>query len=139
MKQTAIFWPTLALILVTFLVLVQVPIRRFRAAFAGRVTAADFKYGESGSVPADVALPNRMFMNLVEVPVLFYVVCLIYFVTAQVDANTMVMAWLYFALRMVHCFVYMTYNNVVHRFAVFATSNVVVVCMVMYLAWLLSH
>jgi hypothetical protein len=134
MKQTDIFWPTLALIGWTFLVLVQVPIRRFRAAFAGRVKAADFQYGESAQVPADVALPNRLFMNLVEVPVLFYTVSVIFFVTGQVDEYVVRMAWLYFTLRMVHSFVYLTYNHVVHRFLVFATSNVVVVAMLIYLA-----
>jgi hypothetical protein len=134
MKQTAIFWPTLALISWSFLVLVQVPIRRFRAAFAGRVEAVDFQYGESARVPADVALPNRLFMNLVEVPVLFYTVSVIFFVTGQVDANVLSMAWLYFALRMGHSFVYLTYNHVIHRFFVFATSNLVVVAMLIYLA-----
>ena len=37
MKPTAIFLPTLALMLWTLLVLVQVPIRRFMAYFRGRV------------------------------------------------------------------------------------------------------
>lgn len=133
MKQTLIFWPSLILILWTFLVLVQVPIRRFRAAFAGRVEAVDFQYGESERVPADVALPNRVFMNLVEVPPLFYVVSLMHFVTNQVDAVALGLAWLYFALRMAHSIIYLSYNHVVHRFAVFATSNLVVIALVIHL------
>lgn len=134
MTQTNIFWPVLALIAWTFLVLVQVPIRRFRAAFAGRVTATDFQYGESGRVPADVALPNRLFMNLVEVPVLFYTLAIIFYITAHVDSVVMGLAWLYFSLRIAHSVIYLTYNHVVHRFAVFAISNVVVVTMLGYLA-----
>ena len=134
MKQTAIFWPVLALIFWTFLILVQVPIRRFRAAFAGRVAACDFKYGESENVPCDVALPNRIFMNLVEVPLLFYILCILFFVTGNVDSAALSLAWLYCALRFVHSIVYLTYNHVVHRFAVFITSNFVVVAMLAYLA-----
>ncbi len=134
MKQTAIFWPVLALIAWTFLILVQIPIRRFRAAFAGRVTASDFTHGESGNVPPDVALPNRIFMNLVEVPALFYVVCIVCFVTANVNLVFLSLAWLYLALRIVHSIVYLTYNHVVHRFAVFAASNLLVLAMVGYLA-----
>jgi hypothetical protein len=133
MKQTAIFWPVLALILWTFLILVQVPIRRFRAAFAGRVIASDFQYGESDNVPADVALPNRIFMNLVEVPPLFYVVCTLFFVTGHVTSLALFLAWLYFTLRIAHSIIYLTYNHVVHRFAVFASSNLVVLAMVAYL------
>ena len=105
MKQTAIFWPVLALIAWTFLILVQIPIRRFRAAFAGRVTASDFTHGESRNVPTDVALPNRIFMNLVEVPALFYVVCIVCFVTANVNVLLLTLAWLYVALRIVHSIV----------------------------------
>ena len=134
MNQAVIFWPVLALIVWTFLILVQVPIRRFRAAFAGRVVASDFRLGESANVPADVALPNRVFMNLVEVPALFYVVCIVCFVTANVNVLLLTLAWLYVALRIVHSIVYLTYNHVVHRFAVFAASNLLVLAMVGYLA-----
>ena len=133
MNQAAIFWPVLALIVWTFLILVQVPIRRFRAAFAGRVVAADFRLGESANVPADVALPNRIFMNLVEVPPLFYVLCTLFFVTGRVTTFALFLAWLYFSLRIAHSIIYLTYNHVVHRFAVFAASNLVVLAMVAYL------
>ena len=134
MKQASILWPVLALILWTFLILLQVPIRRFRAAFAGRVSTSDFRYGESANVPADVGLPNRIFMNLVEVPPLFYVVCVLFYVTGSADALAVVLAWLYVGLRLAHSIVYLTYNHVFHRFAVFATSNFVVVALVGHLA-----
>jgi hypothetical protein len=133
MKSTAIFMPALVLMLWTMLVLVQVPIRRFRAYFARRVAADDFNYGESSNVPVDVALPNRIFMNLVEVPVLFYALVLIAFVTHEVNHLTIGLAWLYVALRFAHSLIYFTYNHVIHRFAVFAASNLVVVVMTVYL------
>lgn len=134
MKQTAILWPVLALIAWTFLVLVQVPIRRFHAYFAGRVVATDFSHGESANVPPAVTVPNRVFMNLVEVPPLFYVLCILYMVTGNVTGAAVSMAWLYVGLRLVHSLVYLTYNHVIHRFAVFATSNLVVLAMVACLA-----
>lgn len=119
------------------LVLVQVPIRRFRAVFAGRVTAADFEHGESATVPVDVSRPNRVFINLVEVPTLFYALCIIHFVTGTVTALTM--AWVYFALRIAHSLIYLTYNRVFHRFLVFATSNVLLVVMTVLLAVALAE
>src|SRR6185437_9857522 len=70
-----------ALALLTFTVLLFIPIRRFRAAFAGHIGPEDFKYGESDRVPGSVALPNRNYMNLTELPVLFYAVCLMFYVT----------------------------------------------------------
>ena len=133
MKSTAIFLPALALMLWTLLVLVQVPIRRFTAYFRKRVGPLDFQCGESSNVPADVALPNRIFMNLLEVPVLFYALAFIAFSTNQVNPVSVGLAWLYVALRVVHSLIYFTYNHVVHRFAVFAISNLVVLAMIVYL------
>ncbi|PTD97858.1 hypothetical protein C8261_00005 [Pseudothauera lacus] len=123
------------------LVLVQVPIRRFRAVFAGRVTAADFEHGESATVPVDVSRPNRVFINLVEVPTLFYALCIIHFVTGTVTVTVtaLTMAWVYFALRIAHSLIYLTYNRVFHRFLVFATSNVLLVVMTVLLAVALAE
>ena len=39
----------------------------------------------SDNVPGDVSIPNRAMMNLLELPVLFYVVCLMFFVANRVD------------------------------------------------------
>ena len=137
MKASFIFMPAFALMLWTFVVLVQVPIRRFAAFFAHRATVEDFRYGDSPQVPPDVALPNRIFMNLVEVPVLFYALTLIAFVTGNVNRVTVILCWLYVLLRLVHSLVYFTYNHPVHRFAVFAISNLVVIVLIFYLGYVL--
>jgi len=73
MDQQQIFLPMGALAFLTFFVLVQIPIRRFAAARKRLVKAADFRFGESGAVPGAVSIPNRNYMNLLELPVLFYV------------------------------------------------------------------
>lgn len=133
MNAKLMIWPALALMVWTMLVLVQVPIRRFNAAFKHRVVAKDFEIGESANVPADIALPNRAFMNLVEVPVLFYALVAFYLLTGNASTLALALAWLYLALRIAHSLIYLTYNNVVHRFAVFAASNLVVLAMVAHL------
>ena len=69
-----ILLPMGTLALLTFTVLIFIPIRRFRAAFAGKVDAGDFRYGESARVPGEVSIPNRNYMNLLELPGLFYVI-----------------------------------------------------------------
>lgn len=123
MKQTLILWPLMALVGWTLCILLLIPYQRFKAAFAGRVTAEDFRFGESHRVPPQVSLPNRNFQNLLEVPVLFYVVGLIGYVTQHVDRLTLTLAWGYVALRMLHSLVHLTYNRILHRFLVFAASN----------------
>ena len=126
MPHELILLPMGALALLTFLVLLLVPVRRFRAAFAGQVGAGDFRYGESSRVPGEVSIPNRNYMNLLELPVLFYVVCVLNYVTAPtVSSTTLSLAWAYVGFRALHTIVHVTYNNVMHRLAMFATSNVV--------------
>jgi hypothetical protein len=58
MPQEMIFAPMGALALLTFTVLGLIPLRRFRAAFAGQVGAGDFKFGESRRVAGHVSIPT---------------------------------------------------------------------------------
>jgi len=125
MSATQILQPMFALVALTFLVLLQIPIARFRAAARGAVSAADFRMGESDNVPDAVRLPNRNYMNLLELPVLFHVACLALYVTGHGDATACTIAWLYVGLRALHSLIHLTYNHVVHRLLAFGISNVV--------------
>ena len=125
MPQEMIFAPMGALALLTFAVLGLIPLRRFRAAFAGQVGPDDFKFGESRRVPGHVSIPNRNYMNLLEVPMLFYVAGLMYYVAGKVDGVALAVAWTYVGLRAIHSLIHVTYNNVMHRLAAFALSNLV--------------
>jgi hypothetical protein len=124
--QSLIFWPVLTLAAWTFLVLLTIPICRFTALAKGLLRDGDYQYEEGTHIPAWVRLPNLLFMNLLEVPVLFYVVALLLFVTRGVDALALGLAWGYVALRLLHGLIYVSYNAVMHRFLAFAISNVVV-------------
>ena len=125
MDPKAVFYPMIALALVTFSVLLLIPFVRFRAVLRERATAEDFKLGESAKVPDDVRIPNRNYMNLLELPMLFYVVCLAFFVTGQVDGVLLTLCWIYVGLRVIHSAIHLTYNHVLHRLSAFAASNVV--------------
>jgi len=125
MHSVDILYPMFGLVGLTFVVLLQIPITRFRAAFAGRVTPNDFRLGESSDVPEGVRLPNRNYMNLLELPILFYVACLALYVTERADAGMCTLAWVYVGMRALHSLIHLTYNNVIHRLSVFALSNFV--------------
>lgn len=125
MHSVDILYPMFCLVALTFVVLLQIPIMRFRAAFSGRVTTNDFRLGESADVPDWVRLSNRNYMNLLELPVLFYVGSLALYVTDRADALMCTLAWVYVALRALHSLIHLTYNHVIHRLSVFALSNFV--------------
>jgi len=125
MPQASIFAPMGTLALLTFTVLILIPIRRFRAGALGQATAEDFKFGESASVLGHVSIPNRNYMNLLELPMLFYVSSVMFFVTGKVDTIVLTMSWVYVGLRSIHSLIHLTYNKVRHRLIPFAMSNVV--------------
>ena len=95
--------------------------------------ADDFLYGESANVPGEVRLPNRNYMNLLESPNLFYVACIVFYVTDLVDVQAVAMAWVYVALRIAHSVVHLTYNKVMHRMMAFAASVTVLLAMWIHL------
>lgn len=129
MNATNVLLPVMALVGWTLFVLFNIPWRRFRAAFKGQVSELDFRVGESRRVPAEVSLPNRNFINLLEVPVLFYVVCLVYYVSGAALTAFVLLAWIFVALRIVHSLIHLTYNSVRHRMLAFAASTIVLIVM----------
>ena len=131
MPQTAIFGPVFALVVLTLGVLVFTGYKRFQAGFAGRVKGSDFRYGETANVPPDVVVVNRNLMNLLEMPVLFYVLCLSLYVTGHVTAVTLSLAWAYVALRLLHTAIHLAYNRILYRFGAYAAS-----CTVLAALWL---
>lgn len=119
MKDAAILYPVFALAAWTFLVLMRLAATRFRS----ELTPFDFALGESEQVPMKARLANRNYQNLLELPVLFYVVCLLLYVGNAASGTAVLLAWAYVALRVLHSLVHLSYNNVMHRFAFFALSN----------------
>ena len=131
MRPESIFAPMLALVSLTFAVMLFMGYKRFSAGFAGRVKAGDFRYGESENVPPDVRVANRNFMNLLEVPLLFYMLCLALYVTQHVTGFTLGIAWGYVALRYAHTGLHLFYNRILYRFTLFALS-----CLLLAGLWL---
>jgi len=123
MDPTLMLYPMLALIGWTFVILLLMGKRRIAAVQAGRVHAREFALGESAAVPVDCTIANRHYMNLLEIPLLFYAVCLTYYVTRQADAAALALAWAYVVLRLAHSAVHLGSNRLVHRLLTFASSN----------------
>ncbi|MFG1488982.1 MAPEG family protein [Oceanospirillum sp. HFRX-1_2] len=130
-----IFLPVLALVFWTFLVLLLIPFRRFAVIRSGRNHINDFKLQETDQVPERVVQVNRNYMNLLELPVLFYLSALLFYLLDAVTAVVLVLAWVYLGLRVLHSLIHLTYNRVFHRFLVFAISNVILLAIWLILAY----
>lgn len=127
--NAALLWPVFALAGWTGGVLILVGVRRIRAGLAEGISPREYALGESSRVPARVTLANRNYMNLLELPVLFYVACIVGHVSAAASPLAVVLAWAYVVLRVVHSLIHLSFNHVMARFAAFATSNVVLVAL----------
>lgn len=69
------------------------------------------------------------FNNLLQVPILFYVWCLV-MLTLQLDSWLLLGgAWLYVGLRFWHTAIEVTHNRVLQRFIVWMTSNAILACL----------
>jgi hypothetical protein len=112
----AIFLPALALVGLTIVVWFRM--------YASRVAEMKRERIHPQAVATSAQMAARLtdtraadnFRNLFELPVLFYVALVVLAVTAHVTLATLVLAWLFVVLRVVHSLIHCTYNRVYHRF-----------------------
>jgi hypothetical protein len=76
-------------------------------------------------IPEPVSYPAYNFRNLLELPILFYALCLLLYVTGTVDSWDLLAAWLFLVLRIVHSAVHCTVNIVRYRFYAYFASALV--------------
>ncbi|WP_262695820.1 MAPEG family protein [Kordiimonas aquimaris] len=124
--NTSFIGPVLAQIGLTLLVLFLLYARRLPAMAAIKPTNEMMQDKASASklpMPARFAAEN--YNHQFEAPVLFYVLCLTAMITGLGNELSIQLAWAYVGLRVLHSIIHCTYNRVMHRFYVFALSNLV--------------
>jgi hypothetical protein len=104
--------PILALFALTAIVWLLMFVFRNVAVARGIASIGYYKAYGDGAPPEWVERPARTFMNLLEVPVLFYVVCILMLQTGAWDGVQVSLAWLFVALRCVHAAIYIGLNFV---------------------------
>ncbi len=118
MAKHLIYWPVLALILVPILVLLLNGKRKKDAVKTGdfdRERAAIDNEAWSKSV----VLTSKNLANQFQLPVIFYVLCLVLASLDAVDKLTLVVAWLFVASRYAHAYVHVSTNYVPNRLRAF--------------------
>ena len=123
-----ILYPVFALFALTIAVALRLGYLRYTAVAQRLVDPAFFQAYE-GDEPARLRIASRHLVNLLELPVLFYVGCLLAFITQQTGAAVITLAWVYVGLRLVHTFIHLGPNVVLWRFRVFIISVVVLVAL----------
>lgn len=128
-----ILYPAFAMAFLTLGLIFRLGIQRYGAVGRREVSVKYYQLYEEEHAerPKELRLLERHIQNHFEVPPLFYVAVLIAFATGQVNAVSLTLAWLYFAIRVVHTGIHLGYNNVLHRFSAFGAS-----LFVLLLLWL---
>lgn len=128
----SVIFPVFAMALLTFLVSPLLLRTRFRSVRNGFVQVEYYEVFQGGTPPADVLQTTRHWSNLYEAPVLFYVVCLLILAAGIESALLGALAWVYVIFRVLHSFVHLTYNRVLHRMILFLASQAVLIVMWIY-------
>ncbi|MBU0654537.1 MAG: MAPEG family protein [Gammaproteobacteria bacterium] len=121
MPQTFVLYPAFAMALLTFAVAIWLLRCRIKAVKAG-LTPAYFKLNHGARLPDYLVQATQHYDNLFEMPVLFYVVVVLTYVTQQADWALLLLAWAYVGARIAHAGIHLTHNKLRQRMRVFLLS-----------------
>jgi len=124
MNNDLILQPMIGMMLLTAAVWFFMYARRIPAMQQARKPAQVYTTPEKviELLPDAVNYPAYNLKNLFELPVLFYALCLVLYVTSIVDLTYVIAAWMFFAFRLLHSIVHCTSNVVMVRFALYSVS-----------------
>lgn len=100
-----------------------------RAVMSGAIGRDAVIYPGSASGPDWLERPRRNYLNLVEMPVLFYAAIAVEIARGAPDGAQIALAWTYVGLRFAHTIVHLIANPVLVRFLIFSASAAVLAIM----------
>ena len=110
------------MIALTAFVFARLGYMRFNAVKAGKIDGKFFKSYRGYVEPEHLRVWSRHAINLTEMPVLFYVVVILIYVTNQSSIIFVGLAWLYVLARLMHSMIHLGSNKVINRFKTYALS-----------------
>ena len=124
MRNEQILLPMLGMMVLTAVVWFVMYARRIPAMRKARKPAQVYTTPDKviELLPEEVSYPANNFKNLFELPVLFYVLCLYFYVTATTGAAEVFAAWLFLLFRVVHSAIHCTANIVMARFLTYCAA-----------------
>lgn len=126
MNSTIILYPiAMQLILIAFTALLTVTVRR-KGALAGEIKVSRFKTMNLEGIEAKYVTPGNSYNNQFQMPMLFMSFVLFALQLQLVDAFFIYASWAFVALRYLHAYIHLTYNNVIHRLLCFASGVLII-------------
>jgi hypothetical protein len=131
------FWPLVAQTVLIFILYGLLGWRRRVAVRSGRITMEIFRENHQRDEPAECLFVRNCLANQFELPVLFYVVSIVLFMTQADNLPAVILAWIFVATRYAHAYVHVTSNNLRLRSPLFGLGFLVLVGLWVWLGiWL---
>ena len=114
--SSEIFLPVFYMVCLTFVVLMlSVTLRLKEIYLNGTVAGEEQRHPPFNEGSTLLKNTQRNLSNLLELPVLFYVVCICIYVAGKVDDNFMTLAYWFFYLRVIHSVYHIFFNQLVYK------------------------
>ena len=126
---TSIIGPMSALVGLTGVVWLLMVLARNLTILRGITDVAYYRDYQTHPPQEWVERPARTFENLLQAPILFYVVCLAMLATQRIDEAQLRLAWIYVGARVLHAVIYLGWNYVPYRFAAWIASCIALAVM----------
>jgi hypothetical protein len=130
--QTAILYPVFVQIFLTLFVGGLTGFGRVKMVRSGQVHPSKIAL-DNRNWPDDLRKLGNNYSNQFELPVLFYVLCIIALLVNMADMIAILLAWLFVASRLVHAYIHTTHNRVPRRGLVFFFGAFAVGLLAVYL------
>ena len=131
MNNASILLPMLIQVSLTLFIFILLGVRKTGAIKAGGVdrekTALD-----NSAWPMDVIKVSNNIANQFQTPVIFFVLCSLFYMTDTVTMPIYVLAWVYSITRLMHAFVHVSSNFVPARFGLFMIGVICLIAMTVF-------
>ena len=123
MENYVILAPTFAMVFLTFVVWITMYKTRVAEMRAKKIHPQKVaEKRDSQALLIDSAAPASNFINLFEIPILFYALNILVYLTGQADDLFLALLGGFVASRYIHSYIQITYNQVMHRFKVYVAG-----------------
>lgn len=127
----------LAQVFLTLVMFIVLGARKAKAVKSGKVNRQQAAL-DNRVWPDDIVQVSNNIANQFEVPILFYILCVVLYSINAAGTIAVVLAWLFVASRYVHAWVHVGSNYVPVRMRLFMIGCVVVLAMLVVAAWKLA-
>lgn len=122
-------YPMFTLMVFTLIIAIALGGTRMVAVKKRLIHPRYFQVFEGGTPPQHTVRLARNYSNLLEIPLLFYVIAGL-IMALNIETPTLVgLAWAYVVSRFAHSYIHIAYNNPLHRLMMFAVSCAFLVAM----------